>query len=138
MTAKMTNAAAIAALNAATALVGASGKIRIYSGTVPTDADAALSGNTVLAEFAGSADFFPDATDGTGKATTTANAISNDTSADATGTATFFRILTSANAAVFQGSITATGGGGDITVSTVSIVAGATISITSLVLNFNE
>jgi hypothetical protein len=111
--------------------VSAPGKIRIYSGTPPADADASLSGNTLLAELAMSNPAFGAAADSSPGATATASAISNDASADATGTATFFRILDGANAVVAQGSVTATGGGGNMELNTVSIVAAAIVSISA-------
>lgn len=53
-----------------------------------------------------------------------------DASADATGTAAHFRIKTSAGAGVVDGTVTATGGGGDLTLNTVSLVASASVTIT--------
>lgn len=125
---KLTNAAASAAADAVVDLVDAgagAGKIRIYSGTPPATADAALSGNTLLAELAMSDPAFGAASNGVA----TANAISNDTAADATGTATFFRVLDSNNVVIFQGTVdTATA---DLVVNTTSFVAGAIVSISS-------
>lgn len=106
------------------------GKIRIYSGTVPADADAALSGNTLLAELALSNPAFGSAVDSSPGATATANAIANDAAADATGTATFFRILDGSNNVVAQGSVGTSGA--EINFNTVSFVINAIISITSL------
>lgn len=126
LTPSITTAARNAAADAVTALIGASGKIRIYSGTMPADVNAALSGNTILADLALSATAFGAASSGV----STANAITTDSSADATGTATFFRILTSANAAVIQGSVGTSGC--DLNLSSVSIVAGGSVAITSL------
>lgn len=67
------------------------GYIRIYSGTQPTDADTALSGNTLLAELRFGATAFGAASAGS----KSANAITSDAAADATGTATFYRIFKS-------------------------------------------
>jgi hypothetical protein len=108
----------------------AAGKIRIYSGTVPADADAALSGNTLLAELPMSDPAFGAAADSSPGATATANAITNDASADATATATFFRILDSDNNVVAQGAVGTSGS--EINFNTVAFVTGAIISITSL------
>ena len=102
-------------------------KLRIYSGTVPTNADTALSGNTLLAELTMNADSFPAAA----SATLTANAITADSSADATGTATFFRLMgsDSNNQVLLQGTCgTATS---DMILNTTSIVSGANVSISS-------
>ena len=56
-------------------------------------------------------------------------AITDDTSADATGTATWFRVLTqSAGTHIMDGDVGTSGS--DLNLNTVSIVAGATVSIT--------
>lgn len=109
-----------------TSNIAASGLIRIYSGTPPVDVNTALAGNTLLAELACSATFAAAAAGGV----LTANAITADSSADATGTATFFRITTSGGTAIIQGSVGTSGA--DLNFNTTSIVAGAQVSITSL------
>ena len=111
-----------------------SGKLRIYGGSVPANADAALGGATLLAELTMNATSFPSASGGV----LTANAITSDASADATGTATFFRILQSDGTTVIaQGTVTATGGGGDLQLATVSIVAAATVSVSLLTITMS-
>lgn len=75
-----------AALNAIGALLN-SGKLRIYSGTPPVTADTVLAGNTLLAELAFGATAFGAAA----AASMAANAITQDTTADAAGTGTFWR-----------------------------------------------
>lgn len=112
-------------LDAITTAVGTSGFLRIYDGTPPADADTALSGNTMLAELNLSSSFAASASGGV----LTANSISDETSAPATGTATFFRIVTSAGAAVVQGSVGTSGA--DLNLATVSISAGASVSVSS-------
>lgn len=62
--------------------------------------------------------------------TATANAISDDTNATG-GTAALFKVQDSDTNEVFRGTVTATGGGGDIELSSVSIGVGDTVSITS-------
>lgn len=113
--------------------IGSGGKIRIYSGTKPANADAALSGNTVLAELALSATPFGAAS----SRAVTAATITNDTSADATGTATFASFLTSANVRVLDVTAGDAGDSADLTLNTKSIVTGAQVSITSFVLTLN-
>lgn len=139
MTINISNVSAKAALDAVLALlnVGGAGKLRIYSGTVPTDTDTALSGNTVLIDFALNATAFPASSDAAPGATATANAITG-VNASATATATFYRLLNNAGTAVEQGSVTATGGGGDCTLTTVSVVSGAPCTVTSLVATHPE
>ena len=58
-----------------------------------------------------------------------------DTSADAAGTAAHFRIYASDGTTCHaQGTITATGGGGDMTLDNTSIASGQVITITSFTL----
>jgi hypothetical protein len=123
------NAARDAALNAVTATLN-SGRLRIYSGTAPANADGTLSGNTLLAELTLNTTAFGAAASGVA----TANAITADTSADATGTPTFFRLFQSnGTTVVFQG--TAGASGQELNLSGLSsgqIVAGGSVSVTSL------
>ncbi|MCE9566361.1 MAG: hypothetical protein K8U57_30425 [Planctomycetes bacterium] len=111
-----------------TTAIGASGLLRIYSGTQPTDPDTALSGNTLLAELALSATFAAGAASGV----LTANSITADSSADATGTATFFSLLTSGGTRKVDGTVGTSGC--DLNLNTTSIVAGAQVSVSSLTL----
>src|SRR5690242_13711374 len=80
------------------------GTINIYDGTQPADSNTAVSSQTLLATLTLSATAFGASTcSGTApnrKATATANAITGDSSADATGTATWFRVLDSSSGAV--------------------------------------
>ncbi len=123
-------------LDEITALVdsgAAAGKLRIYSGTPPANADAALSGNTLLAELPLSDPSFPAAS--SGQLTLDVTPVPEDASADATGTATFFRVLDSDNNVVMQGTVSATGGGGDLQLNTTSIVAAGPVRVTSLTIS---
>lgn len=121
-----------AAANAVTVLVDAgslAGRLRIYSGTAPADVNAALSGNTLLADLSMSKPAFAAASGGVA----TAAAIASDTSADATGTATFFRVGAWDGVTftpTFQGSVGTSGS--DLNLSTTSITLGGTIAVTSL------
>ena len=60
----------------------------------------------------------------------TFNAISDDASATG-GTAALFKMETSGNAEQWRGTVTATGGGGDLELTTTVIAAGVTVSISS-------
>lgn len=62
----------------------------------------------------------------------TAAAISDDTSATG-GTAALFKVVDRDGTEVYRGTVTATGGGGDMELSTVTIGAGDTVSISSFV-----
>ena len=103
------------------------GSLRIYGGTVPTDANAALGAATLLAVLPLSATAFAAAVNGVA----TANAITADSSADATGTATFFRVLESdGTTPVFQGTVGTSGA--ELNLSNTSVVAGGNVSVTSM------
>jgi len=111
-------------LDEITAAVGTSGLLRIYGGTRPATGGAAT---TLLAELACSATFAPAASSGT----LTANAISDDTVADNTGTATWFRVATSAGVQVVDGDAGTTGT--ELILDDASIVAGGVVAVNSLV-----
>lgn len=118
-----------AKLNALATYAGASPLLRIYSGTIPSTDDTALSGNTLLAELTMAASPFGAAASGV----MTAAAIASDTSADATGTATFFRIVKADGTTnVAQGS--AGTSGADLILTTTSIVATQPVAVSSLVI----
>ena len=112
-----------AQLDAITTAVGTSGKVRIYSGTRP--ATGGTITGTQLAELPCSATFAPGASAGV----LTINALTTDASADATGTATHFRILTSANAAVVDGDVGTSGS--DLNLNSTSITIGGSVAISS-------
>ncbi len=137
MAVSISNAAAQSAVNAVGALPD-NGFVRIYSGAVPALADTALGAQVLLAELALSADAFAAATDANPGATSAANTITDDSAANATGTAAFFRIVTSGGAAVLQGSVTAVGGGGDMEIQSTAITAGEPVRITSLTISLAE
>lgn len=110
--------------------IGASAYVRIYSGAQPASVATAASG-TLLAELRGNAGGFGTAS----AAALTASAITQDSSADNTGTAGYFRILKSdGTTAVIDGSVTATGGGGQLELVTTSITSGQPVSISSFVI----
>lgn len=104
-----------------------SGYIRIYDGSQPATADTAVGAQVLLAELRFGADAFGAASGGT----ITANAITDDSSANATGTAAWARILASNGTTVwFDGSVgTATA---NVILNTVSIVSGAVVSCSAL------
>lgn len=111
-----------AKLNAITTAVGGSALLRIYSGTRPATGGAET---TILAELTCNATFAPAASGGV----LTLNAITGDTSANATGTATWFRILTSAASPMIDGNVGTSGS--DLNLTTTSIVATQPVNITS-------
>jgi flagellar hook-basal body complex protein FliE len=113
-----------ASIDAGTAAV-----INIYDGTPPASADAALSSNNLLAQLTCSTTAFGAATTAN-PSVLTANAISSDTSADSTGTASFFRILTQ-NAGTVCAQGTAGTASADLILNTTSLTSGSTVAITS-------
>lgn len=108
-----------------TAAIGASGLIRIYNGTRPASGGTAT---TLLAELALSATAAPAASGGV----LTFNAISDDASANATGTATWARVTTSGG--TFVVDMDAGTSGTELILDSVSIVAGGTVSVSSCVI----
>ena len=125
---RLTNAAASAAADAVVDRIdtGGAGTIKIYTGTIPTDADTAVGAQTLLATLTFSGTAFGAASNGVA----TASAITSDTSADATGTAAWARIANGAGTT--QMDVTVGTSGDDINFNTVSFVTGATVAITAL------
>jgi hypothetical protein len=110
-------------LDQITSRAGSNARIRIYSGSRPATGG---TETTVLAELTGNATFAPAATGGV----LTLNAITQDSSANATGTATWFRIDSSGGTNhVFDGDVGTSGS--DLNLNSTSIVAGGTVSISS-------
>lgn len=125
MVAALRNARADQIKTAVDAGAGA-GKLRIYDGTRPATGGTAT---TLLAELIMTDPSFPAASGGV----LTASAIADDTSADATATATWGRLLDSTNVVVLDFSVSATGGGGDLQLTVAAITTGVRVSVTSAV-----
>lgn len=121
----LTNTAANASADAVARLLD-NGYLRIYSGTKPATADTGLSGNTLLAELRINATSAPAASAGV----LTFNAITSDSSADATGTATFFRCFKSDGTTVVMDGTVGTASC-DLNLNTTSLVAGAIVAVSS-------
>jgi hypothetical protein len=113
-------------LNQITTLAGGSAILRIYSGSRPATGGAET---TILAQLTCNATFAPSASSGV----LTLNAISSDTSANATATATWFRIYASNGTThVLDGTVSTTvAGTGDMQLDDTSIVLGGTVAISS-------
>lgn len=126
---RLTNAAASAAADAVVDLIDAgsgAGTIKIYTGTIPTDANTAIGAQTLLATLTFSDPAFGAASNGVA----TASAITSDSSADATDTAAWARIADSNGTTIMD--VTVGTSGEDINFNTVSFVSGAAIAISSL------
>ncbi len=127
---QFSTAARNAALDAIETAAGASCILRIRSGTVPANCAAARSG-TVLATLNLPSDWLAAASAGSKARAGTWE----DTAADATGTAGHFEIMDSAGTTChIQGTVTATGGGGDLTLDNTSIASGQAVTVTSFTL----
>lgn len=99
--------------------------LRIYDGTRPATGGAAT---TLLAELTFSDPAAPAASGGQ----LTASAITQDSSANATGTATWFRVVDSAANFVMDGNVGTSGS--DLNLTTTSITSGQPVSVSSFVL----
>jgi len=106
------------------------GYLRIYSGTKPTNADTALNSNTLLAELRFGATAFAAANAGSAAA----NAITQDSSADATGTHTFARLFASDGTTAICDVTTGTSGA-ELNLSSATIQSGVIVQVTSLTLS---
>lgn len=115
-----------ARLDAIETAVGASPKLQFRTGAKPANCAAASSG-TLLAEVTCPADWMASASAG-------AKALSGawTVAASGTGDAGHYRLMDSAGTTCHeQGTITMSGGGGDMTVDNVSIAAGQTVTVTT-------
>jgi len=126
------DAAESAALAARCALLD-SGKLRIYDGSQPADANTAVTTQTLLAELTFGSTAFgspsPSGAAGSRVQVATANAITSATAA-ATGTAAWFRAVESdGTTAVLDGSVGESGC--DLNLATTSIVEGDTVAVSS-------
>jgi hypothetical protein len=121
---KESTSQAAAALNArATAYNG--GSIRYYQGTMPASVAAGVGSDTLLAQMTFGATAF--ATTSTN--TLTANAITQDTSADATGTIGYAACFSSGGTLISLHTVGTSGA--EITVNTVNVVAGLPVTMSS-------
>lgn len=128
---QFSTAARNAALDAIETAIGAGAVLKIRSGTVPATVGTADAG-TVLATLTLPSDWMAAASGGSKSKLGTWE----DTSADATGTAAHFRIYASdGTTAHIQGTVTATGGGGDMTLDNTSIASGQAVTVTSFTLS---
>lgn len=129
---KRSNAAVNAAADAVTTLLN-SGYLRIYDGSQPATADTAITTQVKLAELTFNSTAFGAASAGVA----TANAITADTSADATGTASWFRAFKSdGTTAVFDGSVGTSSA--DLVLNSVAISSGAQVSVTAFTYTENK
>jgi hypothetical protein len=107
--------------------IGTSAVLKIRTGAQPANCAAADSG-TVLATMSLPADWMAAASSGSKPKSGTWQ----DASGDAAGDAGHFRIYASDGTTCgIQGSVTATGGGGDLTLDNINIAVGQVVTISS-------
>ena len=131
-------AGAIAACDAVVDLMDAgtgAGYIEIRTGAAPTGVDDASSG-TLLATCVCSDPAFGGAVDATPGGIATASAITDDSSADAGGTAAHFRGFDSNAVCRIQGTVGTSSA--DMIINNVTITIGAVVSITSWTVTMPE
>lgn len=121
---KMSNAAVNAEADALAALANG-GFILFYSGTKPATADTAVTDQVLLAELGLGDPAFGAAVDGV----ITANPITPDSSANASGTATWFRVVTSGGGSLWDGTVGTSGA--NINLNSVEISAGALVGLSA-------
>ena len=128
MTIQLSQAVRNGMLDAWETAIGVSAVVKLRSGAQPADTSAADSG-TVIATFTLASDWAAAASGGS-------KAFSSlplqDLSADAAGTLGHYRIYATGGSTCHeQGSITATGGGGDMTVDNTVVALAQPINITA-------
>ena len=107
--------------------MGTAAKVYVRTGSAPANCGSADSG-TLLVEFDLGSDYMGNASAGAKSFSSTPISAT----AVATGTAAHFRIKDSGGTTChIQGTVTATGGGGDIEIDNTSITNGQTVQITS-------
>ena len=104
--------------------VGGAGSIKIYTGSQPATPATAASG-TLLATVTLPNPAFGSSSGGSASMNDPASV-----NASATGTAGWARFADGAGAVCFDGDVTATGGGGVVTLSSTSLTSGAPVDIT--------
>jgi hypothetical protein len=105
--------------------------IKFYTGAQPAGPNTAITSQTLLGTLTCS-----DPSGTISGRVLTLSTVTEDSSADATGTCTWARHEDSDGNAVADYSVTATGGGGDIELNTVNIVTGGPIQITGGTITF--
>ena len=115
--------------DAITTATGASALLSIYDGTRPATGGAAT---TLLAQLTCNATFAPASSGGV----LTLNSVTTDASANATGTATWFRLTTSGATHILDGNVSTSGS--DLNINSVSISSGAAVAVTSFTITDNN
>jgi hypothetical protein len=114
-----------AKLDAITTAVGNAALLRIYDGSQPAGPGTAIGSQVKLIEFVCGTPFAASASSGV----LTAGAISSVT-ALASGTAAWFRLLTSGATAIMDGTVGTSGC--DLTIQSTTVTSGQSVSVSSL------
>ena len=122
----LSDAAANAEANALASLANG-GTLCIYDGAQPADANTAVTTQNLLAELTLGNPAFSSAAGGI----ITATAITADSDANLTGSASWFRVKTSGGATLWDGSVGVSGC--DLNLNSVSIQQHANVAISSLI-----
>jgi hypothetical protein len=130
MAIQLSTAVRNARLDAIETAVGTTAVLKIRTGAPPAAVATADSG-TVLATLTLPSDWMAAASSGSKAKSGTWQ----DTSADAAGTAAHFRIYASdGSTAHIQGTVTASGGGGDLTLDNVVLAVGQSVTVSTFTL----
>jgi len=120
-----------AKLDAVETAIGTSAILRFYSGSMPANCAAVRTG-TILATLNLPTDWMANASAGSKQLSGTWN----DPSADNSGTVGYFSVFDSTGTTChIQGTVTITGGGGDMTVDSVNFTAGQSVTVTTFTIN---
>ena len=103
------------------------GKIMLFSGVQPSSGDVPADFSTLLCQILLPTTSFQTPVSGVA----TANGTPLNGAISASGTAAWFRVFRGNGSPVCDGSITVTGGGGDMTMDTISLIQGGVVSIQS-------
>ena len=106
------------------------GVIEFYTGTQPTSPDVGVTSQVLLGTLT-----LSDPCGTVSAKTLTFSAITQDSSADNSGTATWVRLKNSSGVAVFDGDVTPSGGGGFVQMNSTSIIQSGPIIISSATLS---
>jgi hypothetical protein len=116
-------------MDAITTAAGNAALLRIYDGAQPTDADTAIGAQTLLAELTCGTPFAAAASNGV----LTAGAITQDSSANASGTAAWFRLVVAGGGTTIMDGTVGTADA-DLILNNVTISAGGPVAVSSFVL----
>lgn len=127
MTVQYSTSVRNAMLDAIESATGTSAKLQMWSGTQPTNCGTAIGAQVKLVEIALASDWAAAASGGS----KTYSSVPLATTALAAGTVGFYRVVDSAGTTCHeQGTITATGGGGDMTIDNTVLASGQTVQVT--------